>query len=100
MPKEIGDLLIAHEVVHATQLGWQGLSNGKLLDAGESARFSVLLTKDTKMPYQQNLANRTICLVILRPRSQFPDDLLKLAPQILLLLPTLLPGSVTRVSSQ
>ena len=97
MPDKIGRLLIGHDVTHAVDLDWQQLSNGQLLAAGEAEGFGVLITKDANMPYQQNLSGRAICLLILRPRSQDLDDLVALAPQILRLLPTLKPGSVTRV---
>ena len=45
------------------------MENGDLLDAAESARFDVLLTTDTNLRYQQNLAVRRIAIVVLSATS-------------------------------
>jgi predicted nuclease of predicted toxin-antitoxin system len=99
MSEKLGTFLRGHEVTHVVDLDWQQPSNGKLLTAAESEGFDVLLTKDAKMPYQQNMVGRNICLVILKPESQDFNDLVALSPQVLRLLPTLKPGSVTRVTA-
>jgi len=39
--------------------------NGDLLRAAEKAGFDVLLTTDTSIPYQQNLENQKVAVVIL-----------------------------------
>lgn len=41
------------------------LRNGELLTAAEAVGFDVLLTTDTNLRYQQNLANRTMAIVVL-----------------------------------
>jgi len=46
-------------------MGWEQLSNGALLKAAEEAGFSLLLTTDGNIRYQQNLAGRTIAIVVL-----------------------------------
>ena len=35
---------------------WAGLKNGQLLDAAEAAGFTVLVTGDRNLQFQQNLA--------------------------------------------
>lgn len=40
--------------------GWDRLSNGELLTAGERAGFDMLLTADNSIRYQQNLSGRRI----------------------------------------
>lgn len=97
MPGEILSHLVGHEVSHSTSQGWQELSNGKLLTAAEAGGFDVLLTKDSNMPYQQNMVGRKIRLVVVKPRSQDIDDLLELAPGVLQVLEKAEPGSVHRV---
>lgn len=99
MPDEISVLLGEHEVIHAVDLGWRHLSNGKLLAAAESEGFEVLLTKDANMPYQQNMVGRSIALLVLRPDGQSLPALLDLVPRILHVLPNVKPGSVTRVAA-
>jgi len=58
-------------VVEATERGWDRLENGALLDAAEAAGFDILVTADKNMRYQQNLAARTIAIVVLG-NAQWP----------------------------
>jgi hypothetical protein len=57
--------LSAHTVEEARSRGWDALGNGELLDAAEAAGFDVLLTTDRNIRYQQNLAGRTLAIVVL-----------------------------------
>jgi hypothetical protein len=57
--------LKGHEVATAREQGWSSLANGALLAAAEQAGFDVLLTTDSNIPYQQNLKNRKLAMVIL-----------------------------------
>ena len=52
-------------MVTAFEQGWSTLRNGELLSAAEAGGFDVLLTTDTNLRYQQNLANRAIAIVVL-----------------------------------
>ena len=58
-------LLIGHDAVHASSMGWSELNNGDLLTAGEAAGFEIFVTADKNIRYQQNLAHRRIALVVL-----------------------------------
>jgi hypothetical protein len=64
-PKGIAGCLAGHTVVTAQERGWDTLGNGDLLEAAERAGFDVVVTADKNMRYQQNLAGRTIALVVL-----------------------------------
>lgn len=64
-PRGIAQALQGHTVKEAKAQGWDTLSNGELLKAAEEAGFDVLLTTDTKLPYQQNLEGRKLAIVIL-----------------------------------
>jgi hypothetical protein len=57
-------LLIAHDVRTAFEMGWHTLTNGDLLRAAETAGFAVMLTNDKRLIYQQNLAQRSIAIVV------------------------------------
>jgi hypothetical protein len=61
-----------HEVRTASQQGWATLKNGDLLTAAEAAGFTVLLTTDKNLRYQQNLEGRKIAFVVLG-RQQWPQ---------------------------
>ena len=64
-PRGLARFLAGHTVKRARAQGWDRLRNGELLDAAEAGGFDVLLTTDKNMRHQQNLADRTIALVVL-----------------------------------
>ncbi len=45
--------------------GWETLTNGDLLIAAEMAGFALLITADQNIRYQQDLTERTLCLIVL-----------------------------------
>jgi hypothetical protein len=64
-PRSIARFLVDHTVIQAKARGWDRLSNGKLLQAAEEAKFDVLLTTDKNIRYQQNLEGRRLAIVVL-----------------------------------
>ncbi len=70
-PVPIRPYLTGHTVSTAFQRGWDKLKNGGLLSAAEQAGFDLFLTTDKNMRYQQNLAARTIAIVVLG-QQQWP----------------------------
>jgi hypothetical protein len=64
-PVPIRPHLEGHAVRTTAQQGWDTLKNGDLLAAAEAAGFDLLLTTDKNMRDQQNLAGRTIAIVVL-----------------------------------
>ena len=65
IPKGIAFSLKEHDVTIAVELGWESISNGKLLAQAEAAEFDVMLTADKNIRYQQNLKKRRIAIVLL-----------------------------------
>jgi hypothetical protein len=53
----------------AFELGRSTLKNGDLLRSAEEQGFDVLVTTDTNLRYQQNLASRRIAVVVLSTTS-------------------------------
>ena len=68
-PAPLRQLLPKHEVSTAYERGWSTLKNGELLAAAEAQGFQVLVTTDTNLKYQQNLASRAIAVVVLSTTS-------------------------------
>jgi hypothetical protein len=68
-PVPLRQFLQEHEVATAYELGWSRLKNAELLAAAEARDFEVLLTTDTRLRYQQNLAARSIAVVVLGTTS-------------------------------
>ena len=72
VPKPIAKCLTGHKILYARQIGWHQLKNGELIEQAEKAGYHVPLTTDKNMRYQQNLAGRTVAIVILG-NQQWPD---------------------------
>ena len=53
----------------AYERGWSSLQNGELIAAAEAAGFTVLVTTDKNLKYQQNPAARTLSIVVLLTTS-------------------------------
>jgi hypothetical protein len=68
-PEPLRRSLTHHEVATAYERGWAKLKNGELLNAAEAEGFAVLVTTDSNLRYQQNLAARRIAVVVLSAAS-------------------------------
>jgi hypothetical protein len=64
-PKPIARVLLHHEVTFARNIGWHELENGDLIRRAEVAGYELLLSTDKNIRYQQNLAQRTIAIIVL-----------------------------------
>ena len=58
-----------HHDTTTFELGWNNLKNGELLQKSEESGFSVLVTTDQNLQYQQNLTDRKIAIVVLSTTS-------------------------------
>ena len=88
--------LPGHDVSAAGREGFEELRDGLLL-AEAQKNFDVLLTCDQNMEYQQNLSRFDIAVVVVRNAKNRLFELRPLMPQVLALLPTLVPGQAVRV---
>ena len=89
--------LPGHSVESVPLIGWAGLKNGALLTEAEK-RFDVLLTMDSNMVHQQNLARFRLAVIALQAPSNRLADTRPLMPKVLLLLPGIKPATLTLVS--
>ena len=64
-PQGVARALRAHTVITAQARGWDKLTNGALLAAGEEAAVDLPFTTDRNIRHQQNLTGRKIALVVL-----------------------------------
>lgn len=69
-PVPLRRFLTRHSIQTVAEQQWSTLGNGELLDAAE-AGFDVLVTTDKNIRHQQNMARRTIAIVVLG-RPQWP----------------------------
>ena len=87
--------LLDHQVESVPLIGWAGIENGELLRKAVEAAFDVLITMDSNMVHQQNLAKYPIAVVALRAASNRLADTRPLMPALLVLLPHIKSGTVT-----
>lgn len=88
--------LTTHHCVSVKQRGWEGLTNGTLLQKAQD-EFDVFLTGDTNLTFQQNLTQFRVAVLVLAARSTRLVDTTKLMPQVEKVLTTIQPGQVVRV---
>jgi hypothetical protein len=77
--------------------GFAGKKNGDLLLLAERAGFELFLTTDKGLPYQQNLAGRSIAILIVRTGSNRLMDLLPHVDACRSAMRSIQPGEVVRV---
>jgi len=58
-----------HQIETAFERGWSTLKNGELLTLAQQEGFEVLVSTDSNLGYQQNLAGRKIAIVVLSSTS-------------------------------
>ena len=63
VPVQIRNALSGHQVSTAIEMGWQGISNGELLDRAEVDGFQLLIVADKNFQHQQNLKGRQIAIL-------------------------------------
>ncbi len=97
LPHEFRTLIRGHEVFTVRYMDWSGKKNGDLLRHAAAAGFDALVTMDSGVQYQQNIATLPLSILILSAPSNDIDDLRPLVPHLLQTLETLRPKSVARI---
>jgi hypothetical protein len=99
LPRQLVPHLVGHDVRTVQQESWAGFKNGALLTQAETARFSVFLTGDQNLEFQQNISKRRLGVVVLCADSNALEDLLPLIPAALTAIEAVQPGEVVRVQA-
>lgn len=96
VPARLRRYLPLHAVKTVVEMGWGGVKNGALiaLAAGE---FDVFLTVDKNLPYQQNLTNLPLAVIVLDAHSNELAALLPLLSELEQALGNLQPRTCVRV---
>jgi predicted nuclease of predicted toxin-antitoxin system len=89
---------IGYECQTVRQAGFGSKKNGELLALAER-RWDVLLTSDRNIKYQQNMAGRSVSILILCAKSNRMKDLLPLIPACAEALRSVQPGVVIEVKA-
>src|SRR4051794_2963183 len=98
VPHELRGLLMpAHEVFTVAYLGWKSVENGALLMRARDHGFDALITTDSKMEYEQNVAALPISIVVLRAESNAIEHLSPLIPSLMKALSTVKPQTLITI---
>jgi hypothetical protein len=84
------------EALTVHDLGWGGITNGRLLALAQS-RFDVFVTVDRNLSFQQHLPKYSLAVVLIHARSNRLVDLLPHVPALLEAIPAAERGTVTHV---
>jgi len=96
LPKRLKRELVEHTVITVPEQGWASKKNGELLRLAEN-EFDVFITADKNLPYQQNLQNINLAVVILIAPNNSLETLKLLMPQVRAVLETIQLGQVVRI---
>lgn len=99
VPKRLRREFAEHQVSTVDEAGFKSLKNGDLLRAA-SGRFEVLITVDRNLPFQQNLVDLKLALIVLIARSNSYPDLKLTGPRVVDALKTIKPGEIIRIQSE
>jgi hypothetical protein len=97
VPRPLKRELADYEIRTVVEMGWSGKKNGELLRLMSQEGFSILLTTDQNLRYQQNLEQVGVAVVVLVARSNRLPDLVPLIPDVCSVLKTITPGQVIEV---
>lgn len=81
VPRPLKRELSDYEIRMVVEMGWSGKKNGELLQLLSQEDFTILLTTDQNLRYQQNLQQAGVAVVILVARSNRLFDLVPLIPE-------------------
>ncbi len=79
-------------------MGWSGKKNGELLQLMSQAEFTILLTADQNLRYQQNLEQAGVAVVVMVAPSNRLLDLVPLIPSVRSALDTITAGEVFEIT--
>jgi hypothetical protein len=89
-----------HVVKNVEDMGWRGVKDRELLALAATYPFDAFITADKNLPYQQNLRDLALRIVIFDVISTRPDYLLPLMIQLSKALNSLAAGSVTLINDR
>ena len=96
LPKRLTRELPGHVVRTVPQMGWSGRKNGLLLRTMAAQGFEAFVTMDKNLPFQQNLADLPIVLIILFAASNRYPQISPLVPGLVSALTRASRGDVIR----
>lgn len=97
VPKPLKRSLSDYDVQTVVEMGWAGTKNGALLKRMTAEGFTILLTTDQNLRYEQNLKQANVSVVVLVAPSNRMSDLVPLMPEARKVLNAISPGQIIEV---
>ena len=97
VPRPLKRELADYEIRTVVEMGWSGKKNGELLRLMNQEGFTILLTTDQNLRYQQNLEQAGVAVAVLVAPSNRLSDLVPLLPDVCKVLSTIALGEVIEV---
>lgn len=97
VPRPLKRELSDYEIRTVVEMGWSGKKNGELLQLMAQSGFTILITTDQNLRYQQNLQQAGVAIVVLVAKSNRLPNLVGLIPETRNVLDTIAPGGVIEV---
>ena len=97
VPRPLKRELVDYEVRTVVEMGWSGKKNGELLQLMLQERFTIFLTADQNLRYQQNLQQAGVAVVVLIAPTNRISNLVPLMPDVRSVLSTIAPGEVIEI---
>ena len=98
LPVELAEELGLPFVRTVRGLGWSSLKNGELIRRAVLAGFTLFLTADQNLEFQQNIRSSEIGVIVLRGGTRI-HDIRPLIPSILTAISLVGPGQIMRLGS-
>ncbi|MBO3458912.1 DUF5615 family PIN-like protein [Aetokthonos hydrillicola Thurmond2011] len=97
VPRPLKRKLPDYEIRTVVEMGWSGKKNGELLRLMSQDGFTILLTTDQNLRYEQNLQEAAMAVVVLVAPSNRLPDLVPLIPDLRKVLNTIAAGELIEV---
>jgi hypothetical protein len=96
-PRPLKRELADYDIRTVVEMGWAGKKNGELLRLMIQEGFTILLTTDQNLRYQQNLQQAGVAVIVLIAPTNKLSDVLPLMPDARNVLNIITPGEVIEV---
>jgi len=98
-PRPLKRELADYDIRTVVEMGWSGKKNGELLQLMSQEGFTILLTIDQNLRYQQNLQQTGVAVIVLVARTNRLTDLVPLIPDVRKVLNRITAGEVIEIGS-
>lgn len=99
-PRRLKREFVDYPIRTVVEMGWSGQKNGELLKLMQQEGFTILLTTDQNLRYQQNLDQAGVAIIVLVAETNKLTDLLPLVSEAIFALNSITPGKVVEIGEK